>query len=175
MKININRIIVFAFIIFILSVFLFSLGRNTVYDTKSIIGKPIDNFQLRSINNYEDIVDEQYLKKKKFTLINIWASWCKPCRDEHEFLMNLSKEKKNLQILGINFKDKKNNALKFLSELGNPYNFITEDKSGKSSVTFGVYGVPESILINNDLIIIKKFIGPLNLRDFKDISKLIKN
>ena len=89
--------------------------------------------------------------------------------------MNLTKDKKNLQILGINFKDKKNNALEFLSELGNPYDFIAKDKNGKSSVAFGVYGVPESILINNDLIIIKKFIGPLNLRDFKDISKLIKN
>ena len=63
---------------------------------------------------------------------------------------------KNMKILGINFKDKKNNALSFLNELGNPYNFVAEDKDGKASILFGIYGIPESILINKELIIVKK-------------------
>ena len=78
--------------------------------------------------------------------------------------MELSNEK-NLQILGVNFKDKKNNALKFLKDLGDPYDYLANDYNGKQSVNFGIYGIPESILINNDLTIIKKFIGPLSKQD----------
>ena len=167
--------IITSFIIpaIVLLLFFFGLKNSNDYNTLNLAGNKIDNIELTGLENNNKIYIENLLSDK-YTLINFWASWCMPCKIEHKFLLSLKKDK-NLKILGINFKDKKNNALKFLSELGNPYNFITEDKSGKSSVTFGVYGVPESILINNDLIIIKKFIGPLNLRDFKDISKLIKN
>ncbi len=88
--------------------------------------------------------------------------------------MQLSKEK-NLKILGVNFKDKKINALKFLNDLGNPYYYLTTDSNGKQSVTFGIYGIPESILINSELIVIKKFIGPLNEQDLNDIKETIKS
>ena len=95
-------------------------------------------------------------------------------RVEHPYLMQLSKEK-NLKILGVNFKDKKINALKFLNDLGNPYYYLTKDSNGKQSVTFGIYGIPESILINSDSIVIKKFIGPLNEQDLNDIMETIKS
>ena len=88
--------------------------------------------------------------------------------------MQLSKEK-NLKILGVNFKDKKINALKFLNDLGNPYNYLAKDSNGKQSVNFGIYGIPESILINSELIVIKKFIGPLNEQDLNDIKETIKS
>ena len=88
--------------------------------------------------------------------------------------MQLSKEKK-LKILGVNFKDKKINALKFLNNLGNPYNRLAKDTTGKQSVNFGIYGIPESILINNETTVLKKFIGPLNEQDFNDIKKLINS
>ena len=88
--------------------------------------------------------------------------------------MQLSKEKK-LKILGVNFKDKKINALKFLNNLGNPYNLLAKDTTGKQSVNFGIYGIPESILINKETIVLKKFIGPLNEQDFNDIKKLINS
>ena len=86
--------------------------------------------------------------------------------------MSLKKEN-NLKLIGINFKDKKFNAKNFLKELGNPYEISLRDNDGTSSVIFGVYGVPESILINKEHKIIKKFIGPLNTQDFNDILKLI--
>ena len=85
--------------------------------------------------------------------------------------MQLSKEK-NLKILGVNFKDKRNNALNFLNNLGNPYHFLAKDDKGKQSVNFGIYGIPESILIDKNFTVIKKFVGPLNLEDLIEIKKI---
>jgi cytochrome c biogenesis protein CcmG/thiol:disulfide interchange protein DsbE len=82
-------------------------------------------------------------------------------------------QNKNLMILGINFKDKEPQAKTFLSELGNPYNLLAKDKNGKQSVRFGVYGIPESILIDKDLMIIQKFVGPLSVDDYNKIIKII--
>ena len=108
------------------------------------------------------------LRENNFTLINFFASWCSPCRKEHKYLINLQKIK-NIKILGINFKDKKNNALKFLDELGDPYYFVAKDVDGKESVKFGIFGIPESILINKELKILKKIIGPINENTFNQI------
>ena len=88
--------------------------------------------------------------------------------------MQLSKEK-NLKILGVNFKDKKMNASNFLNELGNPYYYLAKDSTGKQSVNFGIYGIPESILINNETIVLKKIIGPLNEQNLNDIREIINS
>ena len=86
--------------------------------------------------------------------------------------MNLSKEN-NLKLLGVNFKDKKKQANIYLSELGNPYDFLVKDELGKQSVSLGIYGIPESILVNKELMILKKFIGPLSIKDYNSILKII--
>ena len=174
MKISITKVIIFSFIIFSLVVFWRGLEINTNYDTKNIIGSRISNFQLSEINNNEQYISEENLKKNKYTLINFFASWCAPCRTEHKFLLNLSNTNKEIEIVGINFKDKKINANKFLNELGNPYNFVGKDIDGKISILFGIYGIPESILINNELIVIKKIIGPIDQIQFNEILKLIQ-
>ena len=106
-------------------------------------------------------------------MINFWASWCAPCRVEHPVLIRLSEEK-NMKIVGVNFKDKKEQAKKFLGELGNPYDVSTTDMYGKQSVLFGIYGIPESILINKELIVIQKFVGPLSVDDYNNIIKIIQ-
>ena len=103
---------------------------------------------------------------------SFFSAWCAPCRKEHPLLMRLSKEK-NLKILGVNFKDKKKQAEIFLNDLGNPYDFLTKDELGKSSVKFGIYGIPESILVNKDLMILKKFVGPLSTEDYDSIVEII--
>ena len=87
--------------------------------------------------------------------------------------MKLS-QKKNLMLLGINFKDKELQAKTFLSELGNPYDLLAKDKNGKHSVKFGIYGIPESILINKELMIIQKFVGPLSVDDYNNIIKILE-
>ena len=120
----------------------------------------------------DEIFSNSNLDKDKYHLINIWASWCLPCRKEHPILMSLSREN-NLSLIGVNFKDKKLNANNFLKELGNPYNILLSDKDGTNSIVFGVYGVPESILINKRHKVLKKFIGPLDDNDYKNILKLI--
>ena len=86
--------------------------------------------------------------------------------------MKLSQEN-NLNIFGVNFKDKKIYADQFLKELGNPYDFIGKDENGKQSVRFGIYGIPESILINKNLLIMKKFVGPLSSDDLNQIVEMI--
>ena len=172
MKVSILKIIIFSFVIFCLFVFWQGLKKNNNYDTKNLIGTRIGNFQLTEINNDNKSISEKDLKNNKFTLINFFASWCLPCRTEHKYLINLSKKK--IKIIGINFKDKKKNANNFLKELGNPYNFVGKDSDGKASVLFGVYGIPESILVDNNLNIIKKIIGPIDQNQYNEILNLIK-
>ena len=161
------------FFIFILIVFYISLNRSSNYDTGNLIGIKLNEIKLERFEGNQYLTNEN-LKKNNYTLINFWASWCAPCRIEHPFLMQLSKEK-NLKILGVNFKDKRNNALNFLDNLGNPYQYLAKDDLGKQSIGFGIYGIPESILINKDFIVIKKFIGPINLKDLNEIKKLINS
>jgi|TARA_B100001287_G_scaffold142794_1_gene120027 cytochrome c biogenesis protein CcmG/thiol:disulfide interchange protein DsbE len=168
----IKSIIVFLFI-FVLLVFYNSLNRETNYSTDYLVGNKLTNINLKSFDDNKIYTSED-IQKSRYTLINFWASWCAPCRIEHPYLMQLSKEK-NLKILGVNFKDKKINASKFLNELGNPYYYMAKDTTGKQSVNFGIYGIPESILIDNETIVLKKFVGPLNEQNLNDIKEIINS
>ena len=168
----IKSIIIIIFV-FILGIFFLSLNRTTNYNTEYLVGNNIEIIELQSLVGEKIFVNED-LKKNSFTLINFWASWCAPCRIEHPLLMQLSNEQ-NIKILGVNFKDKKINALKFLKDLGDPYEYLTRDSNGKQSVNFGIYGIPESILIDNKLTIIKKFVGPLTKQDLNNIKEIINN
>ena len=172
MQTKVIKLLIISIIIFIIGVFFMGLNKSSIYDTKSLEGQKITNIKLEHFSK-KILLTEEYLKKKNFTLINFWASWCAPCRLEHPFLLKLNSETK-LNILGVNFKDKKNNAINFLNSYGNPYDELVRDDLGKKSVNFGVYGIPESILVNKDLIIIKKFIGPLSNEDYKIIQKIFK-
>ena len=163
---------IILFIIFIIGVFFIGLNKSSIYDTKNLVGQKVTSIKLERFNNNR-IITEEDLKKNDFTLINFWASWCAPCRVEHPILLKLNKEK-NLQLLGVNFKDKKNNALKFLRDLGNPYDDLARDELGKYSINFGIYGIPESILINKDLVILKKFIGPISQNDYTYIKNTVR-
>tara|TARA_B110000196_G_C20587929_1_gene404972 strand:- start:24 stop:539 length:516 start_codon:yes stop_codon:yes gene_type:complete len=165
-------ILSYSFLGFILLIFYLGLSNSPQYETKNLVGQKIPKFELKLLSS-EKVISTADLKKNKFTLINFWASWCGPCRVEHKYLMLLS-ENKNLKILGVNFKDNKNNALNFLNKLGDPYSIVAKDIHGKVSVTFGVYGIPESVLINRDLEVIKKFIGPISNNDYKIILKILK-
>ena len=98
-------------------------------------------------------------QKNEISLINIWASWCTPCRAEHEYLMELSDL--SIPIYGINYRDKYENANNFLKELGNPYTGIGFDLDGVSAVTLGIFGVPETVIVGRDGTIIKKYLGPI--------------
>ena len=166
-----TKAIIILFLIFVISIFYISLNRDTSYNTSSLINKELPEFEI-SFFNEKKFYKNKDLKKNNYTLINFWASWCAPCRTEHPILMKLSQEN-NLNIFGVNFKDKKIYADQFLKELGNPYDFIGKDENGKQSVRFGIYGIPESILINKNLLIMKKFVGPLSYDDLSQIVEMI--
>jgi cytochrome c biogenesis protein CcmG/thiol:disulfide interchange protein DsbE len=172
MKINFFKLSIYFITSLILVLFFFGLSKDNTYNTSSLINKKIGKFQLHSLDELKKISEED-LKNNRFTLINFWASWCAPCRKEHKYLLYLNKINK-MKVLGINYKDKKKNAENFLKELGNPFYFVGQDLKGKISVSFGTYGIPESILIDTNLIIIKKFIGPLDENDVNEILRLIK-
>ena len=161
----------FTFLLFFFYTLFLSLNNKKLYNTEDIVGKKLTNIELEFFNKSGKF-NTQNILNNEFTLINFWASWCGPCRKEHKYLMKLS-ENKNLKIIGVNFKDNKDSARKFLKELGNPFFILTKDTNGKKSIEFGVYGIPETILVNKDLIILKKYIGPIDLKDLKEIKKII--
>ena len=171
MQKTIKIIILFIFL-FVIGIFYISLTRDTNYNTSSLINKDTPEFKIISFDE-ANFYTRDDLKKNNYILINFWASWCAPCKIEHPILMKLS-QTKNLMILGINFKDKETQAKTFLNELGNPYDLLAKDKNGKQTVRFGVYGIPESILINKELMIIQKFVGPLSFDDYNNIIKIIE-
>ncbi len=170
---KIIKITIIFLLIFILGIFFLSLNKSSNYNTEFLVGNKLGEIELVSFED-DSVYTNDDLKKNSFTLINFWASWCAPCRIEHPQLMELSKEN-NIKILGVNFKDKKINALKFLKDLGDPYEYLTRDSNGKQSVNFGIYGIPESILIDDKLTIIKKFVGPLTKQDLNNIIDIINN
>ena len=169
---KIIKIIILFIFLFVIGIFYISLTRDTNYNTSSLIDKETPEFEIISFDDSSYYTRDD-LKKNNYTLINFWASWCAPCKIEHPILIKLS-QTKNLVILGINFKDKETQAKTFLSELGNPYDLLAKDKNGKHSVKFGIYGIPESILINKDLMIIEKFVGPLSIDDYYYIKKIVE-
>ena len=129
-------------------------------------------FKAKTLYGDLEINSLEFFKKDKFYLLNIWASWCVPCRDEHPQLMNLSKIKR-IEVIGLNYKDKIANAKSFLKDLKNPFNIVFLDNDGTISIEWGAYGVPESFLIYNN-VIIKKIIGPITENSLQEIISLIE-
>jgi cytochrome c biogenesis protein CcmG/thiol:disulfide interchange protein DsbE len=105
--------------------------------------------------------------KGKLTLVNVWASWCVPCREENPIILQLAKDPR-LTVVGINYKDKTENALRFLGELGNPFSAVGVDPRGKAAIDWGVYGIPESYLVDASGTIVYKRVGPFDARSLKD-------
>ncbi len=103
----------------------------------------------------------------KLTLVNFWASWCVPCRQEHPVILALSKDPR-LTVVGVNYKDGNENALRFLGELGNPFSAIGLDPVGKMAIDWGVYGIPESYLVGPDGTILYKKVGPFDDKSLKE-------
>jgi len=95
----------------------------------------------------------------KVTLVNVWGSWCLPCRQEHPLLMQLARDER-IVIAGMNYKDEPENARRFLGDLGNPFDAIGVDTSGRTAIDWGVYGVPETFLVGPDGMILYKHVGP---------------
>ena len=172
MKNNIFKISIIFLLIFSFVVLLKSLNNSNFYIPKIKNEKSLINFSSYELYSDKKLLSEEIFTGSKFYVLNIWASWCAPCRKEHAYLMNLSKQK-NIEIIGLNYKDKYENAKNFLSKSNNPYSFIFLDKDGTIAIEWGAYGVPESFLIYKNKII-KKIIGPLDENLLLEIKKIIQ-
>ena len=170
-----NKILpIFLSVFFLTIFFIFYKGLQTpnIYVPKTDIQKRIPIFEAEILDTVNKISSEDIFKENKFYLLNIWASWCLPCRDEHSLLISLNNQK-DINIIGLNYKDNYENAKKFLKELGSPYKKILVDKDGTIAIELGAYGVPETFLIYNKKII-KKVIGPLDTKKVFEINELVK-
>jgi cytochrome c biogenesis protein CcmG/thiol:disulfide interchange protein DsbE len=147
--------------IFIALVAFFAVG--LVRDPREVpspfIGKPAPAFQLQQLHEADRVFTPEDMKGKVW-LLNVWASWCVSCRVEHPLLVEMSK--KNLvPIVGLNYKDKREDGVQWLTKFGNPYSLSAYDVEGKVGIDYGVYGVPETFVIDKQGVIRYKQIGPI--------------
>jgi cytochrome c biogenesis protein CcmG/thiol:disulfide interchange protein DsbE len=156
-------LIVFAVIA---AIFLISLesGRDPEQIPSALVGKPAPDFDLPPLDGLAGGTPVPGLKRAdligQVSLVNVFASWCAPCRQEHAELQELAKDTR-YRLVGINYKDKPDTARRFLDELGNPYAAIGVDSRGRTGIDWGVYGVPETFVVGRDGVISYKFIGPI--------------
>lgn len=136
-------------------------GENPSTIPSALIGRQAPSLNLNALegSNRPPLIDAQV--KGKLTLVNVWASWCIPCRDEAPAILELSKDKR-LNVVGINYKDKTDNALAFLGDFGNPFAAIGVDPNGAAAIDWGVYGIPESYLVDQTGKIVYKKVGPFD-------------
>jgi cytochrome c biogenesis protein CcmG, thiol:disulfide interchange protein DsbE len=170
-----NKLLPFSIVLIFITIFI--IFYKGLQDTNLYTPEVKTNYEVPSVSvelfDSGKIVNTlEIFNTDKFYLLNIWSSWCVPCRQEHLILMDLIKND-NLKIIGINYKDTKKNAKKFLEELGNPYDKIIFDNDGTNAIEWGAYGVPESFLINKNKII-KKYIGPFSKESMEEIKLFIK-
>ena len=163
-------------ILLIISFFVFksALQKEKIYSPKMSENQIFTDFEVVELIEEKQINFNKVLFGKKIYLINIWSSWCEPCKDESDKLLEL-KNDTSIMMIGINYKDKKKNALNFLKLYGDPFDQIFIDKQGTISINFGAYGVPEPFLVNEDNQVLKKYIGPLNDEDVYEIKNIANN
>ena len=166
-------IIITIFVLFCFVVLLKGLSNSNTYVPNTKIGKQLLSFKAKKLFNNEEVISDELFFENKIYLLNLWASWCVPCRTEHHILMKLSSNP-FVRIIGLNYKDDLTNAKKFINQMGNPYSEIIIDKDGTISIDLGAYGIPETFIIDKNKIILKKFVGPINDQSLKEIESLLK-
>ena len=160
-----NRIIILTPLIILLIICIFSLayllsGKDPNKPPSALLNKDVPNFESSSLYNENETIKTIDIKNKK-TLINFFASWCSPCKIEHPLFFEIRKKYPELYLLGFNHKDQTSDAKKYLEVDGNPYDFVGVDSDGLIALEFGVFGLPETYLINEDGMIIYKYMGPI--------------
>ena len=171
-----NKIVFSAlslFFVFCFIVLFKGLNNSNIYVPKEKTEKILKSFTSKDLYSKNKISSDEIFVDSEFYILNIWSSWCAPCRAEHPKLMQLSKNK-SLKLIGLNYKDNPKNAKKFINEFGNPYFMIITDKNGIISIDLGAIGVPETFIINKDKKIIKRFLGSLNEKSLNEINLITK-
>jgi len=167
-------IIPFIFFLLILSIFLHLLTteRDPYEIPSNLLNKNVPKFETESL-----LKNERFISSKEFgdekILVNFFATWCKPCRDEHEYIQRFADEQ-GIKIIGINYKDSPKKTTNWLRNLGNPYSGIAIDKNGKIAIDWGVYGIPETFVVNSKGVIKYRHVGPITKKIYRKINLIIK-
>ncbi len=130
-----------------------------------MVGKPVPEFTLPSLTDPTKLVTSKSLHGKPY-VINVWGTWCGECRVEHQALLDIQ-HLGQVPLIGVNWRDVDEDALNFLAQLGNPYSQVAVDKQGRLAIDLGVYGAPETFLIDANGVIVHKHIGALSVDVFK--------
>ena len=170
-----NKLLILPSIFFaiILSIFFYLLitERNPSEIPSNLLNKNVPFFEAESLFKNEKFISSQEFKNE-IILVNFFATWCKPCRDEHVYIKRFS-NKKGIKVIGINYKDNSKKTIKWLKNLGNPYSDVLIDKNGRVAIDWGVYGIPETFIVNPSGIIKYRHVGPITSKIYKKINLII--
>jgi len=162
---------IFFLLILLIFFYLLIIDRNPSELPSTLLDKNVPIFETESL-----LKEEKFISSKEFgneiLLVNFFATWCKPCRDEHIYIKRFSNEKE-IKVIGINYKDNPKKAIQWLKELGNPYTDVAVDKSGRIAIDWGVYGIPETFIVNSKGIIKYRHVGPVTKKIYKKINLII--
>ena len=153
--------------------YLLVIDRNPSEVPSALMNKNVPKFEVDELFDNKKFVSINEFGNE-IVLVNFFASWCKPCRDEHAFIENFSK-KDGIRVIGVNYKDKSSSAIAWLNEVGNPYSNVVLDKKGKLAIDWGVYGIPETFIIDSNGVIKYRHVGPITEKVYKKINIIIKN
>jgi len=151
----------------------FGLGRDPQQLPSALLDRPVPEFALPALLADRPGLAAADLGRGEVTLVNVWASWCVPCRAEHPVLTRFA-EAEGIAVVGINHKDKPDAARRFLSELGNPFRRIGADPDGRASIEWGVYGVPETFVVDRGGRIRYRHVGAIGPQDVAPLLALVK-
>ena len=132
-----------------------------------LLGKMFPNIEAQDFYSDESVLLTDLFSDNNMSLVNVWASWCVTCRQEHQMMMKIANNK-DLQLIGINYKDTRADGEKYLEVMGNPFDVIVFDPSGKIGLDLGVYATPETFLVNQQGVILYKHIGAIDSKVWEE-------
>jgi cytochrome c biogenesis protein CcmG, thiol:disulfide interchange protein DsbE len=161
-----RRILPIAIFVVLLAILGYGLTRNPSLVSSPLIGKPVPDFSLPLLHEQDSTIGNYDLRGSPY-LLNVWASWCAACRVEHPLLMQVA-EQRMLPVYGVNYRDTREDALAWLERHGNPYEAVIFDQRGEFGLDLGVYGAPETFLVDRNNVIVYKHIGPITEQVWAD-------
>ena len=167
-----NKIFLFVPLILVMLISIFCLvfllqGKDPSKPPSALLYKNLPDFDIINLFDDADVISNKDLKGR-IMLINFFASWCSPCKVEHPLFFEIKKKYPNILLIGIDYKDKQEEAINYLNTMGNPYDYVGMDNKGLIGLELGVFGLPETFIVNSKGIITYKHLGPLT-------KKIIKN